>query len=99
MQLEEQKVSNTDYPALYLAADSASSEAQGTYTRYISSVLVLLVAAAAVSLFSGDSQCLAIISALLFVGTFTLSILLAVKRYDKTWYNGRAVAESIKTRT
>ena len=99
MKLTEQKVSNTDYPALYLAADAASLEAQGTYTRYVASVLVLLVAAATASLFSGDSQWLAILSALLFVITLILSILLAAKRYDKTRYNGRAVAESIKTRT
>lgn len=99
MQSTEQKVCNTDYPALYLATDSASLEAQGTYTRYIVSILVLLVAAATASLFSGDSQWLAIISALLFVGTLILSIVLAAKRYDKTWYKGRAVAESIKTRT
>jgi len=99
VQLTEQRVSNTDYPALYLAADAASLDAQGTYTRYVASVLVLLVAAATASLFSGDSQWLAILSALLFVVTLILSILLAVKRYDKTWYNGRAVAESIKTRT
>jgi hypothetical protein len=47
----------------------------------------------------GTSTCLAILAALIFLATLFLSIFLVVKRYDKTWYNARAVAESVKTVT
>jgi len=94
----EKVLSNSDYPDLYQAADSASLDAQKTYTQCIVSFLILLVAAAAASLFSGDSHWFAILSAALFIVTLILSFLLAAKRYDRTWYRGRAVAESIKTR-
>ena len=97
--MTEQKISKVDYPALYQASSSASLEAQKTYIRCIFSLLVLLVAAAIASLFSGDSQLLAIVSALLFVATLILSFILAAKRYDKTGYKGRALAESVKTIT
>ncbi len=99
MKMVEKELSNSDYPTLYQAADSASLEAQKTYTQFIVSFLILLVAAAAASLFSGDSHWFAILSALLFITTLILSLLLAAKRYDKTWYKWRAVAESVKTRT
>ena len=97
--MTEQKISKVDYPALYQASSSASLEAQKTYIRCIFSLLVLLVAAAIASLFSGDSQLLAIVSALLFVATLILSFILAAKRYDKTSYKGRALTESVKTIT
>ncbi|MEO1352240.1 MAG: DUF4231 domain-containing protein [Cyanobacteria bacterium J06635_15] len=38
-------------------------------------------------------------SALLFLVTLAILIGLRVKRPDDIWYNGRAVAESVKTRT
>ncbi|MBA7690103.1 hypothetical protein ES703_98627 [subsurface metagenome] len=98
METREKKIADSDYPALYQAADSASLEAQGTYTKCIYSFLILLVLAAIASLFSGDSRWFAILSAALFIFTLIISLLLATKRYDRTWYKGRAVAESTKTR-
>jgi hypothetical protein len=40
-----------------------------------------------------------IVAAALYLASLALSILLAFRRWDRIWYNGRAVAESIKTRT
>lgn len=88
-----------DYPGLYQETDEASIKAQSTYLKTIKRYLFLLVAAAVCSLVMGASKCIAILAAFFFVATILLSILLAFKRYDKTWYNARAVAESIKTIT
>ncbi|HDZ38209.1 MAG TPA: DUF4231 domain-containing protein [Marinobacter sp.] len=88
-----------DYPGLYQETDEASITAQARYLAAIRLYLSLLIVAAACSLFLGESRCLAVCAALIFLTTLFLSILLAVKRYDKTWYNARAVAESVKTVT
>lgn len=88
-----------DYPGLYQAADEASINAQNAYLKTIALYLCLLITAAVCSLLIGASTVLAILAALIFLGTLFLSIFLVVKRYDKTWYNARAVAESVKTVT
>lgn len=90
---------NSDYPGLYQETDEASVKAQKVYLRSIALYLLLLIVAVVVSLLMGTSPILAILAALIFLATLFLSIALAVKRYDKTWYNARAVAESVKTVT
>ena len=88
-----------DYPALYLAANSASINNQTTYLKSIKYYLILLIVAAGFSIYAGDSKVAAIIAATLFLVTLFLSILTATKKNDRIWYNGRAVAESVKTIT
>jgi hypothetical protein len=88
-----------EYPALYKVANSASVDAQHTYMWLFRSLLISLVIAATLSLFAGFSSWLAILSALTFATTIIVSLILAAKRYDKTWYQTRAVAESVKTMT
>jgi hypothetical protein len=95
----ECKMKQSDYPALYRAADAASISAQKFYTLILSLYLFLLVGAASFSLFSRESQYFAVTAAALFLSTLFLSILIAAKRYDKIWFSARAVAESVKTRT
>jgi len=86
-----------EYPALYMASDSKSIQAQKYYLRGIYSLLLLLVSSALASLFAGTNQSVAIISLVLIALTPIISLFLAWKRYDKLWYTGRALAESIKT--
>jgi len=88
-----------DYPGLYQAADSASISSQKKYVASIGFYLILLVVGAGVSLLMMDSVVMAIIAAVILLGTLFTSLLLAFKRFDKLWYNGRAVAESVKTIT
>lgn len=90
---------NKDYPGLYQETDEASIKAQKIYLEIIALYLCLLIVAAVCGLKMGTSTVLAIIAALIFSGTLFLSIYIAVRRYDKTWYNARAVAESVKTVT
>jgi hypothetical protein len=86
-----------DYPALYQSADSASAAAQTTYLRCIKGYAALAVVGAALALIGIESRPAALLAAAVFLGGLFLSILIAFKRYEDTWYRTRAVAESVKT--
>lgn len=88
-----------DFPGLFQAADMASVSAQKKYLASIKLYLILLVVGAGVSLLMMDSVVIEIIAAAILLGSLSTSLLLAFKRFDKLWYNGRAVAESVKTIT
>lgn len=85
-------------PGLYRAASQASQKSQSIYFWCLGSYLILLVLAALVSFLWPASVLGAIGSALLFLITLTILVGLRIKRPDDIWYNGRAVAESVKTR-
>jgi hypothetical protein len=97
------KFSERDYPAVFLAADRASSCAQEKYLNLTRGTLILLVAgagfAAASAAFAFDSikPAFAIISALLLAGSLLLTLYLKAQKPEQLWYGGRAVAESAKS--
>ncbi len=88
-----------DYPALYDSSNNASLESQKYYLTIMKAYLTLSVIAGVLSIYIKESTLAGIIATISFFAILFLSIFQAVKRYDKTWYNGRAVAESVKTRT
>ncbi len=88
-----------DFPALYNAADSASLNAQSYYFNALRFYLFLLVAAAFISFNWPQNVYGAIASAVLFLITLGILVWLKVQKPEDIWYNGRAVAESVKTRT
>lgn len=88
-----------DFPALYNSADSASLKAQSAYFNALKLYLFLLVLAALVSFTYPADVYAAIGSAALFLVTLGIIIWLKVQKPEDIWYNGRAVAESVKTRT
>ncbi len=90
---------NKDLPGLYQSADAASLRAQSWYFGSLAVYLVLLVCAALVSFLWPTSTQGALASAVLFLVTLGILIGLKVKKPDDIWYNGRAVAESVKTRS
>lgn len=92
-------IKEDDFPALYNSADSASLKAQSAYFNALKCYLVLLIVAALVSFSYPADVCAAIASASLFLITLCILIWLKVQKPEDTWYNGRAVAESVKTRT
>jgi hypothetical protein len=55
------------------------------------------IGGATLSLFGIKSPAAAIVSACVFLAGLGLSVLMAFKRSEATWYRARAVAESIKT--
>ena len=92
------KLSSPQLPGLYQSADQASLHAQSVHFNSLRLYLGLLILAAFVSFAWSDNEWGALISAILFLITLGILIFLRVKRPDDTWYNGRAVAESVKTR-
>lgn len=94
----------SDYPGLYQAADEASLLQQRAYLRVVRARLVLLVLAAVFAAFtlrvgSDGVDVFALGTALAFVVTLILELSVATTRPDKAWYDGRAIAESVKTLT
>jgi hypothetical protein len=88
-----------DYPALYQAADAASLGAQQTYLSCTKLYGGLTIVAAGLAAYGISSRTAAIAAAVLFLAGLFLSIYLAVKRLESTWYRARAIAESTKTAT
>lgn len=93
------EVTSGSLPGLYQSADNASIRAQQSYFSGLRLYLVLLVLAALTTHAIPSDAWGALLSAALFLITLGILIFLRVKRPDDTWYNGRAVAESVKTRT
>lgn len=91
-------ISGSVLPGLYQSADRCSLEAQQEYFLALRVYLGLLILAAFVSFTSPNSEGGAWVAIGLFLTTLGILIYLRVKRPDDAWYNGRAVAESVKTR-
>ncbi|QKJ22614.1 DUF4231 domain-containing protein [Poseidonibacter lekithochrous] len=86
-------------PGLHKLASDASSSSQKNYFLSLGAYLFLVIIAVSVSFYFPKDAMGAIISASFFF--ITLGILIALKYFkpDDQWYNGRAVAESVKTRS
>ncbi|ENA1795677.1 DUF4231 domain-containing protein [Flavobacterium psychrophilum] len=95
------KIEDKDLPGLYQSADTASIKEQKKFFNGITWYLILLIVAALFSFFANDypNPIFKIISTILFLLTLFIIIWLKVNRPDDIWYNGRAVAESVKTRS
>ena len=92
----------TDYPALYKAADRSSLAAQHRFLRLTIAQLVLLAAAAATTIFTwriGQINYAALVGAAAFVFAGVMRVQIQVTSPTRTWYQGRAAAESVKTLT
>lgn len=94
------KISDKDLPGLYQASNSASIKEQSKYFKGIFFYILLLTIAALFAFFSDNAPnaIAKIISAILFLTSLGVMIWLRVAKPDDIWYNGRAVAESVKTR-
>ncbi len=93
-------ITDTDLPGLYQSADSSSIKEQKKYFNGIAWYLILLIIAALFTYFSDGEPVpiLKIIATIFFLTTLAITIWLRISRPDDIWYNGRAVAESVKTR-
>jgi len=83
------------YPALFAAADEASQSAQTWFSWLAGLQLVAPVAAAILGL-AGPGWPRLAAAAMFSVGLAT-SIAMQIRRPERAWFDGRALAESIKT--
>lgn len=86
-----------DFPPLYRAADLASTNAQGLFFKALFWNLTLLVVAAISSVANIATSWFALLQMIPLMLTLGLTIFLATKQPQRTWYGMRALAESIKT--
>ena len=96
-------VTESEFPALYSAADRNSLDGQRRSLNAIRLRLAMLVLAAAFGLFTwritGGADVAGIGAAVAFVVALLAELYLLQARPDRLWYDGRAVAESAKTLT
>jgi hypothetical protein len=95
---------SVEYPALFTAADGTSLTGQAWYTGFVRvdlALVVLAAAASAVAGFGALQPSVAIVLRALSVAMLILALLARttnrLRRPDKDWFGGRAVAESVKT--
>jgi hypothetical protein len=92
-------IQDQDFPGLYQCADASSMEAQSKYFIMLAAYSVLLIIASLFTFFGTTSDpWLKIISAFLFLISLGLMVWQKMSKPEDLWYNGRAVAESVKTR-
>ena len=94
----------SNYPALYRAASDASRGGQNTYKRLVGTDLSLVVlgsvlAALGFLIPGAYGAAFAAVAAIVLLGSIVAKFVGQQRRYDKEWFDGRAVAESVKTLT
>ncbi len=93
------KITSGDLPGMYQSASQASLNAQENYFRSLRWYLILLICATFISYARPNDILGVLLSAGLFLISSGILIFIRMQRPDDTWYNGRAVAESVKTRS
>ncbi|MBN8565992.1 MAG: DUF4231 domain-containing protein [Flavobacteriales bacterium] len=92
-----------DFPGLYQASDIASMQAQNNYKNIIAFDLVSMIFASALAIYNyQDTEPklgVYVISGVLLLVSFTLTLIIRTKKFEDVWYQGRALAESCKTLT
>jgi hypothetical protein len=99
---EEPAVSRSDLPGLSLYAAAASRHGQRRYRQFITANLALLVAAAALSGFvdvARESRKDPLVAAVVvtMIGAMAANFINWYRNDDDDWFQGRALAESVKT--
>ncbi len=92
-----EKQPEPEYPALYTAAGSAALAAQRAHLASIIGFAAFSMGGAGLAAYGVEVRTAAIMGAVLFIAALALSILMAVRRFEGTWYRARAVAETVKT--
>ncbi len=93
-----------DYPIAYRGASDASASGQKWYRRLIKVDLSLMIAAAALGVLMGmvpssGVKYIAYVAAVVVAGGFIVRYAQRTRRDAERWFDGRAVAESVKTNT
>ncbi len=96
-------VEPADFPALFQAANQVAIDGQRRYKRLASLELILLVSGAVagttLAVVGGRGRVGATIGGLVFLGALAIRLLTRKRADDAAWFDGRAVAETVKTDT
>ena len=97
-------MTNTDYPGLYRSSDAASVRAQNVYLflqrAYLGSLVIGSGVAVFIPLASGPTKtCLYTAMAIVLLSGLFILWITRSRLDDKAWFDGRAIAESVKTAT
>lgn len=91
------------YPALYQVADASSASGQRTYRRLVAAELVFVLAGAAFAVLGafvpGLVPLFPSLAAAALIGAIAIKLLNRQSGSDRRWFDGRAVAETVKTQT
>lgn len=85
-----------EWPAIYVSADDVSLKGQTRQKLYLGSTLGLNVISAALAMYAGHKT-IALTMLVAMIIAFALSLILLMEKPQAEWYNGRALAESVKT--
>ncbi|USK34722.1 DUF4231 domain-containing protein [Bacillus sp. F19] len=86
-----------EFPTIFDSADNASSAAQKEYIFLIKLQLFFLLLSTIFSVFIGFYRGLLIFVGISMLGSLFVTILLRIRKKERVWFDGRALAESIKT--
>lgn len=93
----------TEFPGIQQAADKASDKAQYLYINLVTSNLIIGVVATLTTIFNFEKEqpklYIYIISLSFLVIGLGLTVSIKYFKFEDLWYQGRALAESIKTLT
>lgn len=88
-----------EYPALFKVADAASNRTQKYHLWTVIGYLSCLIVGSIFAFYGIDNSNLATVAAFIFVISLFLTLFILNKNFENTWYNCRALTESIKTST
>lgn len=89
----------SDYPALYVSANTSSIDVQARFLALIRGEYFLLLVAAVMSIGGAETPLYYWAYALVFVAAAAILLYRSAKKPEQDWYRCRALAESIKTAT
>jgi hypothetical protein len=97
------KVDHAAYPALFLSADASSTNGQRTYRRLVEIELAFVLAGAMFgtlgAFLTGPRTALASLATICLLGSMAMKYVNRSNDSTSRWFDGRAVAETVKTQT
>lgn len=88
---------NLEFPVVFDSADKASLAAQKEYILLTKLQLSFLLLTTILSAFIGLNRGLLIFVGISMVGSLFITSLIRIRKKERVWFDGRALAESIKT--
>ena len=96
------EIDDHDMPGMFILADQESAKSQNIFLWCVAIDLTLIVASSIIGAFSFSSDTEKSTLAFISAGIMSISIFftfyIRTRKFEQSWYDGRAVAESIKTR-